>query len=141
MSLDVDALETSFDLVAAQGDELMDEFYSRLFTAAPEVKGLFPDDLRKQKAMLLAALVLLRKSLRDLDAIVPALRSLGARHVAYGARAEHYPVVGAALLASLAAVAGSAWNERFEQAWAEAYDVVATVMLDGAAAAELEAVA
>jgi nitric oxide dioxygenase len=61
--------------------------------------------------------------------------------VAYGARAEHYPVVGAALLASLAAVAGGAWNERFEQAWAEAYDVVATVMLGGAAAAELEAVA
>ena len=36
--------------------------------------------------------MLLRKSLRDLDAIVPTLRELGARHVAYGARPEHYPV-------------------------------------------------
>jgi hypothetical protein len=44
--------------------------------------------------MLLGALVLLRKSLRDLDAIAPKLRELGARHVAYGARPEHYPVVG-----------------------------------------------
>ena len=141
MSLDFDALETSFDLVASRGDELMDEFYSRLFTAAPEVRRLFPDDLRKQKAMLLAALVLVRKSVRNLDAIVPALRSLGARHVGYGARAEHYPVVGAALLASLASIAGGAWDERYEQAWAAAYDVLATVMLDGAAAAEIEAAA
>jgi hypothetical protein len=34
--------------------------------------------------MLLAALVLVRRSLRDLDTIAPTLRRLGARHVAYG---------------------------------------------------------
>ena len=98
MSLDLEALETSFDLVAPRGDELMDEFYSRLFAAAPAVRPLFPDDMKKQKTMLLGALVLLRKSLRNLDAIVPKLRELGARHVAYGARPEHYPVVGATLI-------------------------------------------
>src|SRR5262249_41822772 len=65
MSLDLQALETSFDLVAPRGDELMDEFYSRLFTAAPAVRPLFPDDMQRQKTMLLGALVLLRKSLRD----------------------------------------------------------------------------
>ena len=87
MQLDLQALETSFDLVASDGDALMDSFYARLFATAPEVKPLFArTDLRRQKAMLLSALVLLRKSLRDLDAIVPTLRELGARHVAYGAR-------------------------------------------------------
>jgi methyl-accepting chemotaxis protein len=132
MSLNLNALETSFDLVAPRGDELMDEFYSRLFAAAPSVKPLFPDDLAKQKTMLLATLVLLRKSLRNLDAIVPKLRELGARHVAYGARAEHYPVVGSVLIASLAAVAGEAWTPEHEQAWAEAFDVVAGAMMAGA---------
>src|SRR5262249_58948893 len=67
MSLDLRALETSFDLVAPRGDELMDEFYSRLFAAAPAVRPLFPDDMRRQKTMLLGELVLLRKSLRDLE--------------------------------------------------------------------------
>ena len=67
MSLDLESLETSFDLLAPRGDELMDEFYSRLFEAAPAVRPLFPDDLKRQKTMLLGALVLLRKSLRDLD--------------------------------------------------------------------------
>jgi hemoglobin-like flavoprotein len=139
VSLDLEALETSFDLVAPRGDELMDVFYGRLFEAAPAVRPLFPTDLRRQKSMLLGALVLLRKSLRDLNAIVPKLRELGARHVAYGAQPEHYPVVGAVLIASLAEIAGDAWSPRFEQAWAAAYDVVAATMLDGAGRVELAA--
>ena len=88
--------------------------------------------------MLLSALVLVRKSLRDLDAIVPTLRELGARHVAYGARPEHYPVVGEVLIASMAEVAGPAWRPQHERAWAAALDVVAGAMLEGAAAAELD---
>jgi hemoglobin-like flavoprotein len=141
VSLNLNALETSFDLVAPRGDELMDEFYSRLFAAAPAVKPLFPDDMRRQKTMLLGALVLLRKSLRDLDAIVPKLRELGARHVAYGAQPEHYPVVGSVLIASLAAVAGDAWTVEYEQAWTEAFEVVAGAMLAGAEEAMLKAAA
>jgi hemoglobin-like flavoprotein len=141
MSLDLEALETSFDLVAPRGDELMDEFYSRLFAAAPAVRPLFPTDMRKQKTMLLGALVLLRKSLRNLDGIVPTLRSLGARHVAYGAQPEHYPVVGATLIASMAAVAGAEWKPEYERAWGAAFEIVAATMLEGAAEAELEAVA
>ena len=90
-----------------------------------------------QKTMLLGALVLLRKSLRDLDAIVPKLRDLGARHVAYGAVPEHYPVVGSALIGAMAEVAGDAWEFRYAQAWTEAFDVVAATMLAGAEEAQL----
>jgi hemoglobin-like flavoprotein len=136
------ALETSFDLIAPCGDELMDEFYARLFAAAPAVKPLFAGtDLKRQKTMLLGTLVLLRKSLRNLDAIVPKLRELGARHVAYGARPEHYPVVGEVLIASMRATAGPAWTLEYEQAWAEAFGVVAATMIEGAESAVLEAAA
>jgi hemoglobin-like flavoprotein len=139
MSLDLEALETSFDIVAPRGDDLMDVFYARLFDAAPAVRPLFAStDLRRQKAMLLGALVLVRKSLRDLDAIVPALHKLGARHVRYGARAEHYPVVAAVLIASMAEIAGPAWSPHHERAWDAALGVVAGAMLEGAAAAELD---
>jgi methyl-accepting chemotaxis protein len=131
--MNVQALETSFDLLAPRGDELMDVFYARLFAAAPAVKPLFArTDLRKQKIMLLRVLGLLRRSLRDLDPLVPILHDLGARHVAYGARPEHYPVVGAVLIASMAEVAGDAWRPEYEHAWAAAFDVVAGAMLDGA---------
>jgi nitric oxide dioxygenase len=141
MPLNLNALETSFDLVARRGDELMDEFYSRLFAAAPAVRSLFPDDLRRQKAMLLATLVLLRKSLRNLDAIAPTLRRLGARHVAYGATPEHYPVVGAVLIASMATIAGDAWTAEYERAWNDAYELVAATMIEGAEHAALDAAA
>jgi nitric oxide dioxygenase len=142
MTLDLDALETSFDLIAPRGEELVDLFYARLFAAAPSVRPLFAGtDLRRQRAMLLGTLVLLRKSLRNLDTIVPKLRELGARHVAYGARPEHYPVVGGVLITSMALVAGEAWRPEYDRAWTAAFDVVAGAMLDGAASAELDAAA
>jgi hemoglobin-like flavoprotein len=140
MSLDAQALQTSFDLVAPRGDELMDRFYARLFAAAPELEPLFAGaDMEAQKSMLLGALVLLRRHLRDLETIVPILRGLGARHVAYGARPKHYPVVGAALVASMAEVAGDGWRPEHERAWTAAFDVVAGAMLEGAAELDLAA--
>src|SRR5512133_1221157 len=68
MDLDIDALETSFDHIALRGDELMDLFCERPFAAAPSVPPLFfGADMKRVKGMLLVALVLLRKSLRDLE--------------------------------------------------------------------------
>jgi hemoglobin-like flavoprotein len=133
MHLDIDVLETSFDLLAPRGEELVDTFYDRLFARAPEVRPLFGSDLRRQRAMLLRALVLVRSSLRDLESILPALRSLGARHVAYGARPEHYRVVAEVLIESMAALAGGDWSERHTTAWAAALGLIADVMLEGAA--------
>ena len=97
MAVDVETLEESFDLVAPQGDELMKKFYDNLFEAAPAVQPLFAHvDMEGQRQALLNMLVVLRESLRDLDDIVPDLEDLGARHVDYGARAEHYPVASGA---------------------------------------------
>jgi len=140
MDLNINALETSFDHIAARGDELMDVFYARLFAVAPGVKPLFAGaDLKRQKGMLLAALVLLRRSLRDLDSVTPKLRDLGARHVRYGAQPEHYPVVGDVLISSMAEIAGEAWTVEYELAWTEAFAVVAGAMLDGANSVETAA--
>jgi hemoglobin-like flavoprotein len=106
------------------------------------VKPLFAGtDLKKQKTMLLGTLVLLRKSLRDLDAIVPKLRELGARHVAYGARPEHYPVVGGVLIASMEEIPGEAWRPEYGRAWCEAFAIVVGAMIEGAESVVVEAAA
>jgi methyl-accepting chemotaxis protein len=134
MAIDVETLEKSFDLVAPQGDELMRTFYDNLFEAAPSVRPLFADvDMERQRQALLNMLLVLRESLRDLDDIVPDLEELGARHVEYGAQAEHYPVVGEVLIGAMAEVAGDAWKPEYTSAWQEAYQVVQGVMLSGAA--------
>ena len=86
MTLDLDALETSFDLVAPRGDELMDEFYARLFAAAPAVKPLFPDDMRQaEDACCSARSCCCASRCATSTRSCPKLRELGARHVAYGA--------------------------------------------------------
>ena len=135
MAVDVETLEESFDLVAPQGDELIKVFYDRLFETAPAVKPLFEDvDMEQQRQALLNMLVVLRESLRDLDDIVPDLEELGARHIDYGAKPEHYPVVGEVLIGAMAEVAGDAWKPEYTSAWQEAYQVVQDVMLSGTAA-------
>jgi hemoglobin-like flavoprotein len=50
MTLNLHALEESFDAVAPRGDELMEEFYSRLFEATPAVRPLFAHtDMKRRK--------------------------------------------------------------------------------------------
>lgn len=133
MPLDVQALETSFDLIAPRGQEFIDRFYRRLFETEPSTKELFERvDMDTQKSSLLAALVTLRNSLRESSVIAPNLEELGARHVAYGARPEHYQVFGSVLLETMAEMSGSAWRPEYTEAWAEVYKVVQAVMLQGA---------
>jgi nitric oxide dioxygenase len=130
--LPISVLEDSFDLVAPRGEELVERFYDRVIATAPELKPLFAHvNMVRQRQMLLGALVLLRKSLRNLDAIVPTLRSLGARHATYGVLPEHYPIIGSALLGSMAEIAEGAWIPEYTEAWSEAYQVVQQTMLSG----------
>ena len=134
--MNITALETSFDAIAPRAEELVDDFYARLFSTAPSVRPLFSSDIDRQKAMLLSALMLVRKSLRNLDALLPTLRALGARHVAYGARPQHYPIVAETLVASMAEIAGDAWTEEYENAWVATLAVIADEMIAGAEEAE-----
>jgi hemoglobin-like flavoprotein len=83
--------------------------------------------------------VLLRKSLHNLEAIRPTLQRLGARHVAYGALPEHYPVAVAILLESMAVIAGEAWTAEIEGAWSAALTLVTEAMLEGIEMVELAA--
>jgi methyl-accepting chemotaxis protein len=135
MALDVGTLEESFDLVAPQGDELMRRFYDRLFEVAPAVEPLFANvDMDRQRKALLNMLIVLRESLHDLDDVVPDLEALGAKHAGWGAKPEHYPVVGEVLIGEMAALGGDQWKPEYTAAWQEAYQVVQDVMLAGAAA-------
>src|SRR5690349_4097351 len=74
----------------AQGQTLAPRFYARLFERYPEVRPLFPDDMARQHAHSTVAIAVLVTNLAHLDALAGPLRELGARHVGYGVRREHY---------------------------------------------------
>ncbi|MFW5920415.1 MAG: globin family protein [Polyangiales bacterium] len=133
MGPDLDLIRTSFELVRPKGNELMDVFYATLFERYPQVEPLFADtDMDAQKGKLLRALALVVASIDRPGTLTETLQSMGARHVDYGVKPEHYDAVGECLLHALATVAGDAWDERLEQAWGEAYRMVSALMLRGA---------
>ncbi|MEM6451118.1 MAG: globin family protein [Cyanobacteria bacterium P01_D01_bin.105] len=133
MSLNVELLEQSFELVKPEADSLMDSFYNNLFTDYPAAKPLFTHtDMEKQKQQLKGAIVMVVSNLRNPDVLTKALKGLGARHVKYGALPEHYPLVGNSLLKALGQHAGSAWTPEVKGAWVDAYGVITELMLDGA---------
>jgi hemoglobin-like flavoprotein len=134
-------IRSSFQLLAPRGQELIDTFYQLLFTAAPSVRALFPSDMSKQKGHLLAAVGLVVKHADNLASLETPLMDMGERHVKYGARPEHYPVVRDTMIAALARVAGPAWDAQLAADWTAALNAVAGAMLKGAERAERRAAA
>ncbi len=111
-------------------------FYGRLFEIDPSTKPLFAStDMAKQGKKLMQTINVAVAGLQRLDAILPAVEALGRRHVGYGVREEHYESVGAALLWTLGQGLGEEFTPEVEEAWAETYWTMATVMKDAEAKA------
>ncbi len=97
----VKLVQQSFAKVAPISEQAAVLFYDRLFEVAPAVKSMFPSDLTEQRKKLMATLAVVVNGLTNLEAVLPAASALAKRHVSYGAKPEHYPVVGGALLWTL----------------------------------------
>jgi hemoglobin-like flavoprotein len=132
---------TSYGALSGRLDELVDVFYRRLFETYPGVRPMFPVDMARQKGHLAASLALVCKNLSRLDLLEEPLMSLGASHVRYGARPEHYPIVRDTLLDALGEVAGASFTAELRRDWAAALNEVAAVLLRGAARAAEDAAA
>jgi hemoglobin-like flavoprotein len=133
MSLNVERLEQSFQLVKAHEAEFTTQFYRNLFSDYPIVEPLFANThMSEQGKKLFASLVLVVGILRRPEALEKALKGLGTRHVQYGVLPEHYPMVGTALLKAFETVLGSDWTPAVKEAWIGAYGAVAQLMLEGA---------
>ncbi len=132
MTLQIELLESSFQAIAPCGEAFVRTFYERLFTSFPQTRAFFAStDMKEQRKKLLGALALVIQNLRKPEVLTSALQGLGQRHVVYGVRPEHYPIVGAVLLETFADVLGERWTPAYHDAWAEAYKVVCTIMLEG----------
>jgi NAD(P)H-flavin reductase/hemoglobin-like flavoprotein len=125
-------LKDSFARVAAHGDEVALFFYSHLFLGNPELRDMFPVSMAGQRDRLLGALGRIVAAVSDLDSLLPFAADLGRDHRKFGTLAEHYPVVGASLLATLAHFSGTEWTQDLERDWTQAYTVVAQAMTEAA---------
>ena len=129
----VKLVQESFSKVAPISEQAAVLFYDRLFEVAPAVKSMFPADLTEQRKKLMATLAVVVNGLTDLEAVLPAASALAKRHVGYGAKPEHYPVVGGALLWTLEKGLGeAAWTPELAAAWTAAYGTLSGYMISEA---------
>ncbi len=128
----VQLVQQSLAKVSPIADQAAVMFYDRLFELAPQVTAMFPADMTEQRKKLMATLAVVVNGLSDLESVLPAASALAKRHVAYGARPEHYPVVGSALLWTLEKGLGDAWTKDVANAWTSAYGVLSGFMVEQA---------
>ncbi|GAA2532410.1 globin domain-containing protein [Pilimelia columellifera] len=121
-------LKESWTLVEDRQDKLAGYFYARLFLSHPKLRDMFPVHMDVQRSRLLAAVVRAVQTLEDPDQFDAYLRGLGRDHRKFGVVKEHFDAVGAALVGALREFAGENWCWEYEQAWQDAYTVIAGKM-------------
>lgn len=125
----------SFALVAPIADQAAALFYDKLFERDPSISKMFRGDMGQQGARLMQMIEAAVQMLDRPAMLRHALLRLGERHAGYGVVDAHYPLVGAALLDTLAVGLGDAFTAETREAWAAMYAMVVDAMREGAAAA------
>ena len=133
MTVQSELLETSFQAIVLHGEAFVTAFYERLFTRFPETRAHYAaTDMLEQRRKLQQALALIDEHMQHPEVLDEMLRELGQRHVTYGIRPEHYPLVGTVLLETFADFFGKHWTQAHHDAWVKGYEAVSRLMLQGA---------
>lgn len=126
-------LRRSFARLAPMAGPAAALFYQRLMETNASTRPLFArTDMAAQGAKLIQALGMAVATLERPEILVPRLCEMARRHVGYGVQREHYRSVGTALLWTLRQGLGEDFTPEVEDAWTEAYAVLADVMIDAA---------
>lgn len=129
----VQMIKSSWAMVSPIAQQAGELFYDRLFQLDPGLEPLFKTERSEQVRKLMASLNRVVMSIDRLDSILPTVRELGRRHVAYGVKGQDYDTVGAALLWTLQQGLGDAFTPRVKEAWVCAYGTLAGAMKEAAA--------
>ena len=135
----IELVQNSFAKVAPIADVAARLFYERMFVVQPSFRPMFPADLTEQRSKLMKTLALAVAGLTKVEKVVPALQTMGRRHVAYGVEDWQYDVVGSVLIWTLGQGLGDDFTDEVREAWVATYTIVAGVMKAAAAEAMAEA--
>jgi len=124
----IELVKSSWAKVLPIADAAAELFYGKLFELDPGLKPLFKGDMKSQGQKLMKMINTAVNSLDRLEAIVPAVQSLGERHVGYGVTDEHYDTVAAALVWTLGKGLGDDFTDEVKAAWVETYTILAGTM-------------
>jgi len=125
-------VRASFESLEEYSDSVVQLFYGRLFEIAPQVRPLFRVDLTQQSRKLLDMLTTIVSAIDNFEALRPRLEDLGHKHIAYGAKPEHYDALRVALLWAMGAALDLEFDKETRAAWGELLGMVSGAMIAGA---------
>ena len=125
-------VRTSFESLEEYSDSVVQLFYGRLFEIAPQVRPLFRVDITNQSRKLLDMLKTIVSAIDNFEALRPRLEDLGYKHVAYGAKPEHYNALRIALLWAMATALDLEFDKETKAAWGQLLEMVSSAMIAGA---------
>ena len=128
----VSLVQKSFEKAATLGDKVAEIFYAELFAIDPALRAMFKGDMKEQGKKLLTTLAFVVRSLHTPEKIINAAQQLAVKHLDYGVKAEHYTLVGNALLRTLKKGLGDAYTPELHEAWVAAYKTLSGVMKEAA---------
>ncbi|MES2935577.1 MAG: NO-inducible flavohemoprotein [Pseudomonadota bacterium] len=127
-----DLVKATAPILKVHGLVLTKHFYARMFDHNPELKSMFNQGNQQsgsQQQSLALAVAAYAENIDDPSVLVPVLKMVANKHVSLGIRAEHYPIVGKHLLASIKVVLGDAASDELINAWALAYGQLADLLI------------
>ncbi len=129
----VEVIKATLPVLKTHGEDLTRLFYQRMFENNPEVKPFFNQAHQQagsQQKALAGAICAYAEHIDNPAALADAVELIAQKHASLGIKAEHYPIVGINLLAAIRELLGEAATEEIIDAWAEAYQALATIFID-----------
>jgi len=114
-------IRQSFDVLLENLEPNSTNFYEELFRQAPELRGMFRDDLGGQGMKFMSTLRVMVDNLNKPDALAARYADLGAQHRRLGVTAEMFVPMCEALIITFREVLGDQFPDETEAAWRTAY--------------------
>ncbi len=128
----ISIVKATAPVVAQHAEDITRRFYTLMFTGNPEVKVFFNQSHQHsggQQKALAGAICAYAANIDNLGALGPAVELIAQKHCSLGILPEHYPIVGKHLLVAIKDVLGDAITDEIITAWANAYGLLADVLI------------
>lgn len=128
----VGIVKATAPLVAANAEAITTRFYGLMFAGDPAVRAFFNQAHQRsgtQPRALAGAIIAYASNIENLEVLGPAVELIAQKHCALMIKPEHYPIVGKHLLAAIKGVLGDAVTDEVRDAWAEAFGLLADVLI------------
>src|SRR5262245_13022713 len=124
-----DLIRSSFDTMWPVRRQLAELCYGRLFELAPEARGLFRNDMERQRLKLMDMMAALVGALDQRELFQSLIVHSGRQHATFGVSPAQYAAFGEALIWSLAQQFGAAFTPELRAAWIALYAAVQQDMI------------